>query len=155
MTLEELLDRSEPEPNTGCWLWKGSIAGGTGYGLTRTDGRPVGAHRLAFALAYGGAPEGRDVCHRCDVRICINPDHLFAGTRAENLADMRRKGRAHDTSGEKNAKAKLTAPQVLEIRRALAAGASSVVLGRQYGVAKQSIASIKHRRSWKHIQEEA
>jgi hypothetical protein len=155
MTLEELLDRSEPEPNTGCWLWTGPVAGGTGYGVTRHNGKAIGAHRLAFALTHGGAPKGKDVCHRCDVRTCINPAHLFEGTRAENLADMRRKGRANDPKGERHPKAKLDVGDVQAIRRSLAAGAAAPGLASRYGVNKQTIYSIKHGRSWKCLKEEA
>lgn len=154
MTLDDLLSRCEPEPNTGCWLWMGAVAGGTGYGVTRRDGKPIGAHRLAFALANGEAPKGMDVCHRCDVRICLNPAHLFAGTRAENLADMRRKGRANDPKGVRHPKAKLTEEDVRAVRRALAVGGSLTDLGRQYGVAAQTISSIKSGRNWKCLQEE-
>ena len=74
-----------PEPNTGCWLWLGFISP-DGYG-TRL------AHRRAWELARGPIPDGMLVCHRCDVRHCVNPDHLFLGTHLDNMRDMIRKGR--------------------------------------------------------------
>jgi hypothetical protein len=153
-TVDSLLERAIPEPNTGCWLWLGGIAGGTGYPTVRNGNGNVGAHRLMASLIYGPIPAGMDACHRCDVRACVNPQHLFLGSRGENLADMRRKGRANDPRGEKHPKAKLTEDDVRAIRAALAAGTSSCVLGQQYGVAKNSILSIKHRRNWKHLPQE-
>lgn len=150
-TVESLLERAVPEPNTGCWLWLGGIAGGTGYPTVRNGNGNAGAHRLMASLVYGPIPPGMDACHRCDVRACVNPQHLFLGTRRENLADMRRKGRANDPKGVRHPKAKLTEESVHEIRAALARGVSSVVLGVQYGVAKNSILSIKSGRNWKHL----
>lgn len=79
----------------GCWLWTGATTS-TGYGhLTKGghDGRPVKAHRLAYELANGPIPDGLEVCHHCDTPLCVRPDHLFLGTRRENLGDAMRKGR--------------------------------------------------------------
>ena len=154
-SLESLLERAEPEPNTGCWLWIGPVAGGTGYGVAKHDGRAIGAHRLAFVLAHGPVSAGNDVCHSCDVRVCINPRHLFQGTRRENLADMRAKGRSNNVRGAKHGKARFSEAQVLDIRAAVAAGTTMAALAREYGVTKQSIASIHHRRSWRHLKEQA
>jgi hypothetical protein len=154
-TIESLLMRAIPEPNTGCWLWMGGLAGGTGYPVVRNGDTNVGAHRLMASLVYGELPSGIDACHRCDVRACINPTHLFLGTRAENLDDMRRKGRANDPKGVRHPKAKLTEADVHAIRAALAAGVPSVVLGRRYNVAANTILSIKSGRNWKSLRPEA
>ena len=77
-----------PEPNSGCWLW---VAGrmSNGYGGVMGNG----AHRTSWELYRGAIPEGLSVLHKCDVKICVNPDHLFLGTQADNLADMRGKNR--------------------------------------------------------------
>lgn len=95
---ERLLSLCIPEPNSGCWLWLGAIATsgygriGVGYKNEGTRGTDQ-AHRVAYKMFIGPIPNGADVCHQCDNRICINPDHLFVGTRQDNVDDMMRKER--------------------------------------------------------------
>ena len=84
-----------PEPNSGCLLW---IAGTNhkGYGVLNLDGKALKAHRVAWAHRYGPIPPRLQVCHKCDVRSCINTDHLFLGTNRDNVLDMIRKGRGRN-----------------------------------------------------------
>lgn len=90
-TLADLFALSSPEPNTGCWLWLGTIKGG--YGNVAFCGRTMRTHRLAYELTHGPIPSGLCVCHRCDTPSCCNPDHLFLGTPNDNNQDKIRKGR--------------------------------------------------------------
>jgi len=85
-----------------CWLWRGATNGvgrpGVGHGQISVTVGPyrkkrVYAHRLAWELAYGPVPEGMCVLHRCDIPNCVNPEHLFLGTPADNVRDCITKGR--------------------------------------------------------------
>lgn len=76
-----------------CWPWLGCVDR-DGYGRLRLNGRPIGAHRISYALARGGAmPKGLSVLHSCDTPACVNPAHLRAGTQKENMAERDAKGR--------------------------------------------------------------
>lgn len=87
-----------PEPNTGCWLWIGSLRD-NGYGLysPRVNGkrRTASAHRWSWELRHGPIPAGMQANHKCDVPSCVNPDHLFLGTQSDNMKDACRKRRVN------------------------------------------------------------
>lgn len=87
------MENVEFDPFGGCWLWS-AYHNQAGYGTTKGNRRQVLAHRLSFRLFRGNIPEGALVCHRCDVRACVNPNHLFLGSHLDNVRDMVAKGRA-------------------------------------------------------------
>lgn len=89
---EILASNSEFVTECGCQIWTGAVST-KGYGIFQKDGKYTGSHRAAWELRNGPIPDGLWVLHRCDVRPCINPEHLFLGTAVDNTADMIRKGR--------------------------------------------------------------
>lgn len=143
---------SEPDPNGGCLLWSRSLAK-TGYGQVAFRGKVSLAHRVAFEVANGPIPDGLFVLHKCDVRACVNPSHLFLGTQAENMADMAAKGRSRnrDNRGDRHAMAKLNSAEVLVIAERLKSGESSAALGREFGVGRTAIVKIKLGESWSSV----
>jgi hypothetical protein len=95
---ERFWAKTEPEPNSGCLLWTANVSR-MGYGRiqigSKKNGtrRMVSAHRVAWTLMRGDIPGGLFVCHRCDVKTCVNVNHLFTGTHIDNMRDASRKGR--------------------------------------------------------------
>lgn len=134
-----------------CWVWQGTISC-NGYGGFSLWGQRLTAHRAAYLLFTGEIPDGMDVCHSCDNRRCINPDHLWLGTRADNMADCKAKGRIatgeklKTPRGEKSNFAKLTWKDVRAIR---ASDATTSELALRYGVSADNIRRILRRNTWK------
>jgi len=91
------------DPLSGCLIWRGCVSEG-GYGRVNYRGRTLFAHRWAWSMEHGPIRRGMVVCHRCDQRRCVNPDHLFLASQAGNLADMKSKWRRRRSFGIRNYK---------------------------------------------------
>ena len=142
-----MVDRQQEDE---CWNWTGSTT--RGYGQI-THGRKVRykAHRLSWVIHNGPIPDGMEVCHTCDNKACVNPNHLFVGTHADNMRDMAKKKRGHKTGalGEKNGQSKLVLDQVLRIRALYSTGKySQQVLANKYQVDGSTIGLIVRNKKW-------
>ena len=140
----EKVTRAAPDQ---CWMWAAS-KNAKGYGTIGVDYSSRLAHRVAWELETGPIPDGAVICHHCDTPGCVNPAHLFLGTQADNVADMRAKGRNNGPRGERCHTAKLNENDVREIR---ASTLKNAELARRHGVTGSMIAAIRHRKSWKHV----
>jgi hypothetical protein len=150
-----------------CWEWTGNrIKDGYGtIGDRDTVCKRVYAHRLSWEIHFGPIPDGLFVCHHCDNRLCVRPDHLFLGTFTDNMQDMVQKGR--QASGDRNGyrkypqlarkgesapMAKLQDDDVRAIRSEYAQGGiSQEALASRFGVAQALISGIILRKRWRHI----
>lgn len=149
--IEEMRDRCEALPWSGCWIWMRAVDSG-GYGSIMVDRKGWSAHRYIWTLAFGPIPKGLHVLHRCDVPSCINPEHLWLGTRADNQRDASAKGRLQfpKNVGEKNHFAKLRAENVSFI---LGSEQPNSALAKLFNVTPGAISQIRMRRCWRHITE--
>lgn len=146
---EKFLATVCPDAASGCWLWQGLVRA-DGYGYLVFAGVKRRAHRVAWMLFRGEIGPGLAVCHKCDVRACVNPEHLFLGTPADNAQDMVAKHRT--LRGEEHISAKLTAEQVSRIKTMLAEDRMHVSeIAREFGVAHTTIQAIKTGKTWRHV----
>lgn len=146
---EKFWARAEPGP--GCWLWQGAKST-WGYGMVKIDGKMRHAHRLSWEVHNGPIPAGLMVCHHCDVRDCVNPDHLFVGTAADNVHDMDAKGRRGygyrlppPRRGENHQAAKLSDAEFAAIQAAVAAGEPKRAIARRFGISHTYVQKIARR----------
>lgn len=125
-----------------CWLWVGASKG-NGYGSFVYQGKAQQAHRVAYQLFVKDIEKGKDVCHTCDNRMCVNPDHLFIGTRSDNMRDMSLKGR-----GAGGNRKHLKEFQIQEIRQRLISGHSPRAISQSMDINYATIISIKNNKSY-------
>jgi len=155
----------------GCWIWIGVVSN-AGYGKTRYEKKDISAHRLSYIVFIGSIPDGKNVCHKCDEKRCVNPEHLWLGSQSENIKDCVKKGRftgtkgfkwtdevrkkmknrTHaDRKGEKHHLKKLINDDIKEIRRLYDSGINQKELSLRYKVHQSCISNIVRYKSWSHI----
>jgi hypothetical protein len=148
--------RLQTVEHRGCLIFTG-VKDECGYGRIRDNRfgkatRAIRLHRAVWERDRGPIPKGLVVCHRCDVRACINPDHLFIGTQGDNIKDMERKGRRRSIRGSQQTQAKLNEPWVLAIKARLRQNETCASIARFYQVSEGLIRHIKQGRKWAHVQ---
>lgn len=161
--MKSVIDRTMEKivriPIAGCWIFTGAV-NEHGYGIVGTGGRGAPndrAHRITYRHFRGEIPEGKIVCHACDVPACCNPEHLFLGTYKDNAQDMIKKKRNSPPPrnphvvGSVHPLAKLTEDQVVSIRWMYEQGVTQQVLADLSGVARQTISKIVNRKRFSHV----
>mgnify|MGYP003341426897 CR=1 FL=1 len=155
-SMKNKLPSLTPDKN-GCHIWPGAKV--CGYGVVRYLGKLWRAHRAYYHATNGDIPNGMFVCHKCDVRSCVNPDHLFVGSAADNSADMVAKGRsvgcAHGKvrmSGESNGRCKIPASAIAEILDTIG---NTKSLAARFGVDRTTIQKIRRGVNWRKTREAA
>lgn len=140
-----------PEPFSGCWLWTAAqYPTGMGYGTFLFQGRTTPAHRASWEIYRGKIPDGICVLHKCDTPLCVNPDHLWLGTKLDNSRDAVSKGRRPSQRGDKNGNCKLSEDQVRMVR---SSPIPNTRMAKQLGIDRQTVWRIRTQISWKHLKE--
>ncbi len=143
----DFLSRFEKKPS-GCWEWNGTIEK-RGYGVLEINGRQWRAHRYSYVRTNGPVSDTLIICHRCNNRLCVNPDHLYAGTDRDNGRDAAKAG-SH--KGTRNGRAHLTEADVLEIRRLHDVDERTQVwIAKRFNTSQSHVSEIVRRVEWKHI----
>lgn len=142
---ENFLQKTEPDPNSGCWLWTGCVHA-NGYGKIKSKQRTGLAHRFAWELFRAPIPPGMIICHKCDTPLCVNPDHLYVGTDADNCRDKMARGRDRKASGTDAAHAKLDWEKVAVIR---SSPLSNKRLAKMYGVDPSTVWDARRGATWR------
>lgn len=172
LPVDERFDRSySVEPNSGCWLWVAAVSSQKAGGRPKivNSKKPVSAYRYSYERFVGPIPVGKIICHKCNVSICVNPDHLYAGTPKDNAQDavragtnffvanqeavqsarrnfLRKRGFKRQATGRKS---KLSECQWVEIERRIGAGEAGDALGREFGINGNSLRRMLVRRKYR------
>lgn len=136
---------------TGCWVWTGAVAD-KGYGSIKIPKtrRQIPAHRLSYLIHRGRIPSGKCVLHRCDNPPCVNPEHLFVGTKLDNARDMVSKGR--HSYGDRQGASKLSEAQVLSVLSLVKSGVPQIRVAEMLEVSPMHVSRIVRGERWAHVQ---
>ena len=138
------------EITSNCWISKRSVRK-DGYSSLKVNGKEVLAHRLSFEIFRQAIPVDKLVCHTCDVRNCVNPDHLYLGSDSTNAKDRQVRNKSCIQTGEKNHRSFLTYQHVLDIREMIKNGYRGSTLAKYFGLKETHISAIKNKKIWVHI----
>lgn len=154
-----------------CWNWKGSLQP-NGYGKFSIKRNFISAHRASYQIFKGEIPKGRFICHTCDNKKCVNPDHLWIGTPKENMQDAIKKGiiiykkgyslsadhieklricNKPDKKGEKHHLRKLSNKNIHEIRKLYKLGNTQKKISEKFNIHPSAISRIVRNKRWAHI----
>jgi len=132
-----------------CIEWK-QCRDKANYGVSWFQGKKIAAHRKAWILANGPIPNGMFVLHKCDNPPCVNPDHLFIGTHADNMRDKAAKGRMRLDGGRPRFSAKVSEGDIGVIR-ALKGKKKQSEIASIYGLCQSAVSRIMTRSNWSDI----
>jgi len=165
MNRETFESKYIPVTESGCWIWMGACTDRP-YGIVwapRPSRKAIMAHRFSYKLYKGTIPDGMNVCHSCDVTLCVNPKHLFIGTQLDNIHDMIAKkrnfmfpnpgNRGHHAKGSRNGASVITEESVIFMRKLFDDKECSNIaeLSRRFHISESQSSRIVYRESWKHI----
>lgn len=158
---ERFATKFKVNPDSGCWEWIGATDGRKGYGQIYFNGRTARASRVAWLLYKGMIPDGSHVCHLCDNPACVNPNHLFLGSRSDNMRDCVEKGRHGSVTrperrprGSGHYLAKLSEHMVIEARRLFREGVNCADLSSRYGIDDSTVRRALTGEGWNHVTSE-
>lgn len=145
---EFFAERYDVNEETGCREWNRHVSQ-NGYGTVKHKRKAYPAHRFMYQYKHGPVEDGMHICHKCDNRKCVNPDHLFLGTARANMHDMIAKGRKVVACGERSGGSKLTADQVIAIRDDARPQAA---IAADYGISQSNVSHVKRNVGWKSVE---
>jgi hypothetical protein len=143
-----LLDKVEKDEND-CWNWIGNKSD-TGYGRYYFEDKVQKAHRVSYKLFVGDIPQGKLICHKCNNRLCINPQHLYVGNHKDNYSDAIKAGTVYMKNGEDNPFAKLKKEQVIKIKELyIPYKVSAQKLANIFRTSRKNILHIVNNETWR------